>query len=176
MKPRRIVVGQAQGRAQVVSDEFVEPIVAKALPGYEFVPVWGSDAPSTVPNDGGPPQRTGWFPPLGGYRIGIVVFPPESAPDEDAAQPTEADFAEVAERIPGLLESLDPENPVMHRTQTVDVNYVLSGEIWLELDGGEMVHVRQGDCVVQNGLKHGWHNRSDQPCVMAVTLVGAALR
>jgi hypothetical protein len=29
------------------------------------------------------------------------------------------------------------------------------------------------DCVVQNGTRHAWHNRSSNNCVVAVTLVGA---
>jgi quercetin dioxygenase-like cupin family protein len=60
----------------------------------------------------------------------------------------------------------------MHRTPTVDLICVLSGEIWLELDAEE-VHLRQGDCVVQNGTRHAWRNKSDKPCTMTVVLVGA---
>jgi len=50
---------------------------------------------------------------------------------------------------------------------------VLSGEVWLELDDGAEVHLRPGDCVIQNGTRHAWRNRSTEPCVIAVALVGA---
>jgi quercetin dioxygenase-like cupin family protein len=50
---------------------------------------------------------------------------------------------------------------------------VLSGEVWLELDDGAEVHLQPGDCVIQNGTRHAWRNRSQQPCVIAVALVGA---
>jgi uncharacterized cupin superfamily protein len=47
------------------------------------------------------------------------------------------------------------------------------GEAYLELDNGAAVHVKAGDCVMQNGTRHAWHNRSAENCVIAVTLVGA---
>jgi quercetin dioxygenase-like cupin family protein len=61
----------------------------------------------------------------------------------------------------------------MHRTPTLDLICVLSGEIWLELDDGE-IHLRPGDCVVQNGTRHAWRNRSGAPCSMAIVLIGAS--
>jgi quercetin dioxygenase-like cupin family protein len=51
---------------------------------------------------------------------------------------------------------------------------VVSGEVWLELDDGEAVHLHAGECVVQNGTRHAWHNRSSEPAVLFVTLLGAA--
>lgn len=50
---------------------------------------------------------------------------------------------------------------------------VISGEVDLELDDGETVHLRAGDCVIQNGTRHAWRNRSDEPVVIFVTLLGA---
>jgi quercetin dioxygenase-like cupin family protein len=61
----------------------------------------------------------------------------------------------------------------MHTTQTVDFDVVLSGEVWLELDENKEVLLKAGDCVVQNGTRHAWHNRSSNKCVLAVTLLGA---
>jgi quercetin dioxygenase-like cupin family protein len=60
----------------------------------------------------------------------------------------------------------------MHRTPSVDLISVLSGEIWLELDAEE-VDLREGDFVVQNGTKHAWRNKGDRPCRMTVVVVGA---
>jgi quercetin dioxygenase-like cupin family protein len=61
----------------------------------------------------------------------------------------------------------------MHTTHTVDFGVVISGEIWLELDDGAEVHLTAGDTVIQNGTRHAWHNRTDEPCVIAVSIVGA---
>ena len=61
-----------------------------------------------------------------------------------------------------------------HRTQTVDYDVVLSGEIDLELDGGEVLHLKAGDVVVLRGCTHTWVNHGDVPAVTAFILVDAA--
>lgn len=82
-------------------------------------------------------------------------------------------MAEVEEKLPGLPESLDPDHPGMHRTSTVDLDLILSGEAWLELDDGAEVLIRTGDCVVVNGQRHAWSNRAAAPCVMMAVCIGA---
>jgi mannose-6-phosphate isomerase-like protein (cupin superfamily) len=62
--------------------------------------------------------------------------------------------------------------PRNHRTNSIDYAVVLSGEIDMELDDGE-VHLRQGDVLVQRSTIHNWVNRGTQPCVMAFVLVAA---
>jgi len=61
----------------------------------------------------------------------------------------------------------------MHMSDTVDYLAILSGEMWLVLDSGTEVLLTPGDCVVQNGTLHAWHNRSPDPCVWSAALVGA---
>jgi len=75
-------------------------------------------------------------------------------------------------KLPGLGEAMEPANPGMHTTDTVDFDVVISGEVWLELDDGAEVRLGPGDCVVQNGTRHRWHNRTSEPCVIAVALLG----
>ncbi len=36
--------------------------------------------------------------------------------------------------------------------------------------------MKTGDIVIQIGTRHAWHNKTDQPCVMAVSLVGSTAR
>ena len=60
---------------------------------------------------------------------------------------------------------MEPDAPGMHTTATIDFEVVLEGEVWLELDDGEEVHLRVGDCVVQNGTRHAWRNRGLWPPV-----------
>jgi hypothetical protein len=33
--------------------------------------------------------------------------------------------------------------------------------------------LKPGDCVVQNGTRHAWHNRSAEKCLVASCLIGA---
>ena len=61
----------------------------------------------------------------------------------------------------------------MHRTETLDYAILLSGECDLELDDGAMVHLVQGDIVVQRGTMHAWVNNGTQPCVFAFVLIDA---
>ena len=71
---------------------------------------------------------------------------------------------------------MEPGNPGMHTTNTVDFEFVISGEIWLELDDGREVHLKAGDTVVQNGTRHAWRNKLDEPCRLVVCLIGAHRR
>jgi quercetin dioxygenase-like cupin family protein len=85
----------------------------------------------------------------------------------------ESALLECEERLPGLLGHMENDSPGMHTTDTIDFEYVISGEVWLELDDGKEVHLRPGDTVVQNGTRHAWRNKGSEPCRMAVCMVGA---
>jgi mannose-6-phosphate isomerase-like protein (cupin superfamily) len=176
MQVRRIVTGHTpQGKSVFVSDEKVEPITLGLLPGAEFHRVWGSDQVVALPTDGGPQPASSYFPPVGGFRFGFVTLGPDSV-----TMPEDLDvgaaLAELGEKLPGLAEVQDQSNPGMHTTDTVDFDLVVSGEIWLELDDGAEVLLRTGDCVVQNGTRHAWRNKSSEPCVIAVAIVGGDRR
>jgi quercetin dioxygenase-like cupin family protein len=61
----------------------------------------------------------------------------------------------------------------MHRTETIDYAIVLSGEITMLLDEGEVL-LKAGDVLVQCGTNHAWSNRSNAPCIVAFVLVDGA--
>lgn len=61
----------------------------------------------------------------------------------------------------------------LHRTNSVDYGLVVEGELDMELDGGEVVHLNTGDVVVQRGTNHAWVNNSNAPCKMAWILIDA---
>src|SRR4030095_9472484 len=99
------------------------------------------------------------------------AFPADNAGDTDGAA------REVATTDPNgtvfrIVEYRPGVAPRNHRTESLDYAVVLSGEIDMEFDGGE-VHLRQGDVLVQRGTIHNWVNRGTQPCVMAFVLVAA---
>jgi uncharacterized cupin superfamily protein len=71
-----------------------------------------------------------------------------------------------------LAEALEPDNPGMHTTDTVDFDIVRSGEVYLKPDDGSEVLLKAGNCVVQNGARQAWRSRSAAH-VVAVTVVGA---
>ena len=169
---RRVVTGKQNGKSVVVSDTDVEGIAASLLPGTVFHQMWGSDRLPMAPTDGAEPARDGYFPPPGGYRFAFFTLGPDSATPA-ADLDLEAALAEFQRKLPGLADVMEPDHPGMHTTATVDLDLVISGEIWLELDDGTEVHLRAGDCVIQNGTRHAWHNRTSEPTVMFAALLGA---
>ncbi len=176
MAIRRVVTGHdAQGKAIVASDEVVEPIEVSLTPGYHFFRLWGADEAPTFPDAGLPPSQPTYFPPVGGFRFGAFTVPPET--DVDLGEVDfEAALAEAEIKLPGMLAHMEPDHPGMHTTDTIDYEYVVSGEVVLELDDGVEVALRAGDTVVQNGTRHAWRNRGTEPCVMVVVLVGTRRR
>ncbi len=170
---RRVVTGHdTTGKAVFASDETVEPITLDLLPGTEFYRLWGGDEPSRFPDDGSEPSSHHYFPPVGGFRFGLFTVAPDSTglpEDLDVA----AAFVQMDESLPGLSSHMEPDNPGMHTTSTVDYEYVVSGRCVLELDDGATRELGPGDTVIQNGTRHAWRNPYDEPCVLVVVLVGA---
>jgi Cupin domain len=173
MKIRRVVTGHTpDGKATVASDTDVDAITIGMLPGAEFHRLWGSDEAPTFPDAGSPRPARAYFPPVGGFRFGVFTLGPDSV-----TMPKDLDMqlamAEIEDKLPGLAAHLEADNPGMHRSDTIDFEYVLTGEVWLELDDRQEVHLRAGDTVVQNGTRHAWRNKSQEPCRVVFFLVGA---
>jgi mannose-6-phosphate isomerase-like protein (cupin superfamily) len=172
MGTRRIVTGHANGKAVFVSDTEVPSTTVSLLPGTEFCRLWGADQTCSFPDDGSRPSAPNYFPPVGGFRFGTFTVGPDSMTAPQSLDIAAA-IAELNEKLPGLSEPLEPENPGMHTTATVDFEYIVSGRCVLELDDGATRELGPGDTVVQNGTRHAWRNPYDEPCVIVVALIGA---
>jgi len=62
----------------------------------------------------------------------------------------------------------------MHRTHSIDYCAVISGELELVLDSGEVVLLMAGDVAVQRGTTHTWRNPSrDTTCRIIVVMIEA---
>jgi hypothetical protein len=74
-------------------------------------------------------------------------------------------LAEMSEKLPDMLAYLEPNNPGMRTTDTIDFEVILSGELILELDKEMERVLRPGDTVMQNGTRHHWEpeNRASRP-------------
>ncbi len=175
MGVRRVVTGHDQaGKAVFVGDDVVAPVTLALLPGSEFHRLWGADSPRRFPDDGTRPESTTYFPPVGGFRFGLFTVPPDDGQgtpvmDRDITRA----LVELEEKLPGLARYVEPDNPGMHTTATIDYGIVLSGQAILELDDGVTTTLDPGDTYVQNGTRHRWSNKGDVPAVIAVTLIGA---
>jgi mannose-6-phosphate isomerase-like protein (cupin superfamily) len=171
---RRVVTGEnAAGKSVFVEDAAVTPTTV-ALSAMAYHELWRKDAVPNLPADGVNGPGTTFFPPTGGYRFFILTLPPDDGhqapPDLDLARA----LRELDEKLPGIRDWSELDNPGMHRTDTVDMEVVLSGELVLELDDGAETALRAGDTVVQNGTRHRWHNRGREPAVLACFVIGGS--
>ncbi|HXL20939.1 MAG TPA: cupin domain-containing protein [Candidatus Dormibacteraeota bacterium] len=168
-----VVTGQNEsGKSVVMRDTRIAPVSLALLPGYEFHRLWGSDSVPELPSDGTPPAHPGYFPAKNGFRFGFFTIPPDTRTRVDRIDTASA-LEEIRQKLPGMIDVLERDHPGMHTTDTVDFDVVVFGEVVLELDDGAEVLLKAGDCVIQNGTRHAWHNRSADNCVIAVTLLGA---
>jgi mannose-6-phosphate isomerase-like protein (cupin superfamily) len=174
MDIRRVVTGHdAEGKAIFVDDDLVAPVTLSLLPGSEFHQLWGADSVSNFPDDGSRPEARSYFPPAGGFRFGFFTIPPDGGAGAPEDLDVGAALMEMARRLPGLADHMEPADPGMHTTATIDYGVVVSGEVVLELDGGVKRTLRAGDAYIQNGTRHRWSNPGDVPAVIAVTLLAA---
>lgn len=174
MQIRRVVTGHdSSGKAVFASDELVDGIRVTLAPGLEIHRLWGGDEPPQYPDRGSALAHTTYFPPVGGFRFIAFATPPESTASVADTGDMEQAMAEVEEKLPGLFGHMEPDSPGFHRTETIDMLYVVSGEIILSLDDGAEVLLKAGDTVVQSGTRHAWRNPGKEPCLVVGVLVGA---
>ena len=171
---RRVITGHDDsGASRVLFDETMTGDLPHVLspngqPNVRLSDIWvcAGVPTETAGNDDTVGDRVILEPPAGGVVFRTVEIPPDAERNYDTMR-------EYFEKM-GAGERLDGQkHPGMHKTRTVDFLVVLSGEIWLVLDEGEVL-LKQGDTCVQRGTLHAWSNRSDRPCILAGILVDAA--
>jgi Cupin domain len=119
-------------------------IEARALPtGRHLVDLWRSE--ELLPGMAAGRDAAGaLFPALNGVRFWQLVIPPDDS----------------------------TQLPPFHATETIDFGVVTAGRVILELDGGQAVHLDQGDTFVQRGTAHRWVNPTGEDAVLTVVIVG----
>jgi mannose-6-phosphate isomerase-like protein (cupin superfamily) len=170
---RRVVTENVNGKAVIQRDESLPAYEFKTVPGYEHTLIWANPTTPDLSKE----QRFDRYPDSivpgpGGTSLHFVTFPPGSV-STDPSFDGEAARSEALIRLRGLADHFEKEDPAMHKTNTVDYAVVYEGEIWLELDSNETLHLRRGDVVVQNGTRHAWRNRGTKPVTMLFFLNGA---
>ena len=155
---RRVVTGHdAEGRSVFVSDG-VPPDSGESPQGFGRCFVWHVPGPPVTPDSGGElPGEWTINPPPGAVNWMIMKLPPTGSPA--AGDPKDPNF--------------DPDRPGMHATDTIDLVYLLEGEIELFLDDSS-VRLAAGDCVVQRGTMHAWQVLGDRPCVFGAQMLRSA--
>ena len=141
---RRVVTGHdANGKAIVTIDELAKNVISPR-PNVSSAVIWSTED-----------------------------FPVDNDGDEDPATRGLKSTTLANGTVFRVLQIEPGNTPRMHRTDSVDYALVLSGEIDMEMDDGVMVHLKQGDVMVQRGTIHNWLNRGTAPCVIAFVLISA---
>lgn len=172
---RRVVTGHnSNGRSVVISDgrpPFVHTRDGQV--GWSSTDVFrtGESPAEILANTSettlGPRRQ---LPTSSGTVIRVNVFPPES---EDVRSMTLDDAKRAFESLGNVAAATfgkGGRHPLMHRTETVDYAIVLSGEITMLLDEGDVV-LRQGDILVQCGTNHAWVNKTQAPATVCFVLL-----
>ena len=169
MSIRRVLASNVGGKSQVIGDTSGISNAFEHVHGFDPALLWKTAPGAQVAVVQSPLSGQNVLPAAGGTSLLIVTFPPD-ANMMDIADP-EAAGAEYLQRIPGLAEKFEPENPGMHRTETTDYGIVLEGEVVCMFDNGE-VTLKAGDVLVQDHTRHGWSNRTNAPAKVAFVLIG----
>jgi mannose-6-phosphate isomerase-like protein (cupin superfamily) len=168
---RRVVTGHdAEGRAIVVIDDVASNTHVRPGVGTASTQLWMTHATPADVSVGGDAvaEKIGITPPKTGSVFRIVEYPPDAQRFKSGITNEEA-LKELGAH--GGTHGA-ARHPGMHRTESIDYAIILSGEIDMLLDVGE-VHLEAGDVVVQQATLHAWANRGSEPCRIAFILIGA---
>jgi mannose-6-phosphate isomerase-like protein (cupin superfamily) len=168
---RRLVsVDGADGKSRAAHDGPAPDVrVDPARPGFSAVRLWVTDAtPAPVALRDTSQFAQSLEPPRAGSVLRIVTFPPEREYLRNIGSgEVRAYFTAMGSPGASAYSARSP-HPYMQKTRTLEFCLVLEGKITLVLDTDE-VQLKQGDTVVQRGTRHAWSNRSDRPCVVAIS-------
>ncbi|MBE90838.1 MAG: cupin [Rhodospirillaceae bacterium] len=145
LEVRRVVTGHDENGKAVVVTDEIATNVRSLRPGGQSAVVWASDK-----------------------------MPPDLRDDKDISHDVKSTIFEngtvcrIAQFDPGIERR-------MHRTASLDYAIILEGEIDMELDDGESVHLKQGDVAIQRGTNHCWVNNGTAPCKLAFILIHAEM-
>jgi naringenin degradation protein FdeH len=161
---RRIVTGHdAEGKSMVLIDG-----PATGAGAYWFTD--GAPADNSKSDDAAQLVRK-LEPPLGGSIFRFAMIPPEN-PNMTAAERERTTAQLFAQMDAAHCRTDTKRHPAMHKTRTIDYVVLLSGEVTMLLDKGE-VDLKPFDVVVQRGTSHAWVNKGQEPALIAAVLVDA---
>ncbi len=173
-KIRRVVTGlNEKGESVVVFDgDATNVLLFPGWPGAGATELWVTGA---VPVDNSGTKDLGarpfkHDPDENGTIFRIVEFPPDREGGLRSDGVEKIFDAMASENRPTAKDRV--RHPSMHVTDSLDYLIVISGELTMIMDVGE-VTLKPGDCVVQRGTRHGWANRGDKPVIAAAVLIDA---
>lgn len=110
------------------------------------------------------------------WRTGAL--PADNSGSADEAVPYEMEMLHdggvnfILTELPPAPAGEKPAEAFMHATDTIDYLVMISGEVVLALETGEVI-LRAGDFIVDRGVIHGWRNDGTVPAVFASITIPA---
>jgi quercetin dioxygenase-like cupin family protein len=145
--PRRIVTGTgAEGTSYAVADG-TPPMVIRPgqREGSMMADLWQTGGPVVRCDQGGDVEGEWRLDPAGmGVAFRMVEWPPDG----------------------------DPGARGWHATSSIDIDFILSGELELELRNLPTIRLGRGDVVVQRGTEHLWRPAGAERVRMAAVMIG----
>jgi mannose-6-phosphate isomerase-like protein (cupin superfamily) len=160
---RRIIAGLNEaGRSSILEDGHTPTRVIRPN-GAVVQELWRQiSLPARPGDDGTRGTELELAPPDHGVVVRMYTCPPDHEADLEA-------YSAAAETIYGDGNAAASGSfPGMHRTQTLDINTVVAGEIYAVCEEGETL-LRAGDCIVVPGTMRAWSNRTDAPATLVST-------
>jgi|SRR6202050_503364 len=182
LRVRRVITGEPKDRSSEFTHlEEVTPLVNGLARIYS---VWGFDSTPTLPFCSREPYvDDSMFPPKGGIRVQVIVFPPPPVDGaaERRGQPVGVENTSGNQelrrrlRVQGFERLKGPDViPGMHRTDTIDIGVVISGKMSVTCTDRSEVILDVGDVYIQNGAMHAWRGLDQEhDNAVAFVIVGA---
>lgn len=173
---RRVVTRtNEEDKSVFVSDENTTRVVKiSAAPQFKMLDmIWGTDGGQKMPIEAKDitPEML-FIPQPGGSRFFLNLILPDKLTDSLSPDETLALYSEYLQQLPGFAECFDLTRLGMHRSNTIEYGYIISGQVYLELDDEQKVLLKSGDCWVNNAAMHAWRNPFDEPCLSVISMFG----
>ena len=158
----KVIVAGLGGNGEFDFTEIeANPAACNEQPGvFEGMRHWQIDGPASLYEDVGyiPAQR-GTFPAPGGSWAGFFCFRANSAGKHEI-------------KSTNFEAGIDGDKS-MHRTDSIDYEYIISGKVDYKMPGGKVKTLHAGDLLIVHGAPHAWSNPYDEDCVYLAVVVGA---
>jgi mannose-6-phosphate isomerase-like protein (cupin superfamily) len=171
-KVNRIIVGVNDKKQSAVLHRNTDNI--QTVPGMFWrTTLWGVDelpVDNSIGGDRGA-SVVSREPAGEGVIFRAVEIPPNPKNRDEHIAAMHELHKKVAQKYPPTEEDM-ARHPSMHRTDTLDLFVISSGEIYLVTDADETL-LKAGDTAVVQGVNHAWDNRSDAPCMILGVMITA---
>lgn len=164
MKVRRVITETGDDHRSRIAQDGSCPDVLQT-PMFSIVDIWRMTAPADPRSLDVSPGQVVLEPAPHGLLVRKVIFHP------DKNWKGSAGYGDAFNAMSGTASHVASEVAEgMHVTRTVDIAYVVSGEVVAVLETVETV-LKAGDTLIQRATQHAWSNRTDVDAAVVFTQV-----